>query len=132
MKAKYVWLDGQILKWDEATLHASTPIINAGLGVFEGIRAYWNDDNKQLYVFRLEEHLQRLQDSSKIHRMNLPYSTKDLYSAAVEILAKNEFKEDVYIRPLVVRGGFFFALDESPIVVVIMAIPRGRTHDFET
>lgn len=131
LEAKYVWMNGKIVKWDKATLHASTPIINAGLGVFEGIRAYWNDEDKQLYIFRLEEHMQRMWDSSKIHRMNIPYSIKELYSATIETLAKNEFKEDVYIRPLVVRGGYFFAIDRSPIVVIIMAIPRGRAHHFE-
>lgn len=121
-------MDGQIVEWEKATLHASTPAVNAGLGVFEGIRAYWNSESEQLHVFRLEDHLQRLRDSSKIHRMNIPYSIEELSLATIETLARNEFREDVYIRPLIVRGGYFSSLHESPTVAIIMAIPRGRSH----
>lgn len=122
---KYVWMNGKIVPWKQATVHVSSAVVNSGLGVFEGIRAYWSKERSQLYIFRLKDHVQRLIDSSKVHRMRVGFSKKQIEEAIVKILARNGFREDVYIRPLVFRGGMW-RMAKVPIDVVVFAVPTPR------
>jgi len=122
---KYVWMNGKILRWKEATVHVSSPVVNSGLGVFEGIRAYWSKESSQLHIFRLRNHVQRLFNSSKVHRMKIEFSKKQVEDAIVKIVARNGYREDVYIRPLVFRGGIWRMAD-APIDVVVFVVPTPR------
>lgn len=122
---KFVWMNGKMVDWKDATVHVSAPIVNSGLGVFEGIRAYWSQKHSQLYIFRLKAHVERLFESSKVHRMNIRFSKKQIEDAITETVAKNGYREDVYIRPLVFRGGLWRML-ETPIDVVVFVIPTPR------
>jgi len=122
---KYVWMNGKILQWKDATVHVSSPIVNSGLGVFEGIRAYWSEERSQLYVFRLKDHVQRLFDSSKAHRMKIEFSKKQIEDSIAQIVARNGLREDVYIRPLVFRGGIW-RMPKTPIDVVVFVVPTPR------
>jgi len=126
-RLKYIWMNGKILKWEKATVHVSSAVVNSGLGVFEGIRAYWSKERSQLYVFRLKDHVQRLFNSSKVHRMKVIFSKKQIEDAIVKIIARNGFKEDVYIRPLVFRGGVW-RMTDVPIDVVVFVIPTPRAE----
>lgn len=96
----YLWWDGKQVAWADATLHISEVGWSTVGGVFEGIRAYWNGDEQELYVFRLREHLERLARSMKLVRLPLPYSVDDLTTAIVDLLRANEVREDTYIFPL--------------------------------
>jgi branched-chain amino acid aminotransferase len=93
-----VWLDGKIVDPEDAKLSVFTLTVLRGANVYEGLRAYWSPAKKQLYVWKLEEHLKRLGDSMKVMRMQLPYSTGDLRAAVVEWLRANDFRDDVHFR----------------------------------
>jgi branched-chain amino acid aminotransferase len=74
-KAKLIWLDGKFIPWEEAQVHILTHTLHYGLGVFEGIRAYYCADGKTA-IFRLPEHIRRLFDSAHVMQMEIPFSPK--------------------------------------------------------
>ena len=96
----HLWWNGKQVAWDDATIHISEVGWSTVGGVFEGIRAYWNDEQQELYVFRLREHLERLARSMKLVRLPLAFSVEDLTSAIVDLLRANETREDSYIFPM--------------------------------
>ena len=101
---KYVWWNGELVEWDRATVHVTAIGWSAVGAVFEGIRAYWNPDQEELYVFRLPEHMHRLGQSMKMMRHEPAWSIEHLTEQIIELLKANEIREDTYIRPLVYRG----------------------------
>ena len=102
---EYVWRDGQLVRWEDATIHLTDLAWGAVGAVFEGIRAYRAADCDDLNVFRLREHMQRLIDSSRLVRLPLPYSVDDLVGFTIDLLRANEIHEDTYIFPFVHSGG---------------------------
>ncbi len=101
-KAKFIWMDGKLTPWDEANVHILTHTLHYGNGVFEGTRAYMTD--RGLAIFRLRDHTKRLLNSAKITRITPPYSIKELEDAQLEVLRVNDFKSNVYLRPLIYLG----------------------------
>jgi len=101
-KAKFIWMDGKLTPWDEANVHILTHTLHYGNGVFEGTRAYMTDDG--LAIFRLRDHTKRLLNSAKITRIQPTYSIEELENAQLEILRVNDFKSNVYLRPLIYLG----------------------------
>jgi branched-chain amino acid aminotransferase len=101
-KAKYIWMDGEFVDWDNATTHILTHTLHYGNGVFEGTRAYQTENG--LAIFRLQDHTKRLLESAKITAIKSPFSQEELEKAQVELLQKNEFSGNVYIRPLIYLG----------------------------
>lgn len=101
-EAKYIWMDGEFIPWGEAKVHVLTHTLHYGNGVFEGTRAYQTEDG--LAIFRLQDHTRRLLNSAKIVKIDVPFSQEELERAQVELLRKNEFKGNVYIRPLIFLG----------------------------
>jgi branched-chain amino acid aminotransferase len=101
-KAKYIWLDGDFIPWDEANVHILTHTLHYGLGVFEGIRAYLCPDGRTA-IFRLAEHVGRLYDSAHVMQLAMPFPEAQVEAACAEILRRNQQKE-AYIRPLVFIG----------------------------
>ncbi len=97
-----IWRDGELVNWEDATLHVMSHVVHYGSSVFEGIRCY--DTPSGGAVFRLREHMRRLLDSARIYRMPLRYSVDDLMQATVDTVAANDLRE-CYLRPLVVRTG---------------------------
>jgi branched-chain amino acid aminotransferase len=95
---KYIWLDGEMVPWDDATVHVLTHALHYGTGVFEGIRAYETPGGTA--VFRLTPHMDRLHRSAKAYQMDLEWPVADLVKAAKELLRVNEL-EAGYVRPLV-------------------------------
>jgi len=94
---KYIWLDGEMVPWDEANVHVLTHAIHYGTAVFEGIRAY--ETPQGTAVFRLTKHMERLLQSAKAYQMPAEWSVEDLTKATKELLAANEM-EAGYIRPI--------------------------------
>jgi branched-chain amino acid aminotransferase len=125
--AKFAWLDGEIVRWENAKIHIATECVMRGIGVFEGFRAYWNDKQKQLYAFRLAEHFQRLQASMKVLRLKLPYATNVLERELLELIRRCELREDIHMRATVYSG---ISEDHSPdpakmfVGAFMMALPR--------
>ncbi len=101
-KAKYIWMDGQLVNWDDAKVHVLTHTLHYGNGVFEGTRAYQTEDG--LAIFKLQEHCKRLYNSAKITAIKPNIGIDELEKAHVEILRVNEFKSNVYLRPLIYLG----------------------------
>lgn len=103
MKSDCIWMDGELVSFDDATVHVLNPTMHYGTGVFEGIRCY--KTNKGPAVFRLREHLKRLIDSAQIAGIqDLPYTVQDLYQAVHQTIKANGFDE-CYIRPLIYMVG---------------------------
>jgi branched-chain amino acid aminotransferase len=101
-RADFIWMDGKLVPWDEANVHIMTHTLHYGLGMFEGIRCYRRADGRS-HVFRLREHLRRLQDSAHMSRLELPFSVETLATACKETLKANR-QEEAYLRPLVFIG----------------------------
>lgn len=100
----YVFFDGKIVPYSEAKVGVMTHGLNYGTAIFGGIRGYWNDEEKQMFVFRPLDHYKRFLDSGKLLRMDLPYTKESLTEATLELIRKQNFRENVYIRPLAFYG----------------------------
>lgn len=98
---EFIWWDGERRRWEDATVHVTELAWSAVGAVFEGIRAYWNEDREELFVFRLAEHLKRLEQSSRIVRLPMKVSQAELTDIIIDLLQVNDVREDTYIRPLV-------------------------------
>lgn len=96
-----IWFNGKFIDWKDANIHVLSHVVHYGSSVFEGIRCY--NTKKGPAVFRLQEHVQRLLDSGKIYRMNIPYTVDELCNAILETIKINNLN-DCYIRPVVFRG----------------------------
>ncbi|MDO8963145.1 MAG: branched-chain amino acid transaminase [Coriobacteriia bacterium] len=113
-KVDKIWMDGQFVDWDDAQVHVLTHALHYGSGVFEGIRCYETADGPA--VFRLTEHMERLERSAKMLRMEMPYSVEEMVEATKELIRLNGLKE-CYIRPVVMRGYGVMGLDPLPAPV---------------
>ncbi|MEO0258864.1 MAG: branched-chain amino acid transaminase [candidate division WOR-3 bacterium] len=124
-EAKYIWMSGNLVPWNEAKVHVLTHALHYGSAVFEGIRAY--KTKKGTAVFRLREHIKRLIDSAKIYRMESPYTLDELITATIELIKVNELDE-CYIRPLIYRGYYNLGVNpmECPVEVSIAAWKWGK------
>ena len=100
MLPSYAFFKGRVVPYSEAKVGVLTHALNYGTAVFAGLRAYWNEDEKQLFVFRPHDHFKRFLQSGKLLLMNLPYSPEDLVNGLTELIRKEGHKEDLYIRPL--------------------------------
>ena len=96
-----IWFNGELVDWKDANIHVLSHVVHYGSSVFEGIRCY-NTKNGPA-VFRLREHVERLFNSGKIYRMDIPYTVDELCDAVIEIIKVNDLK-DCYIRPVAFRG----------------------------
>lgn len=101
-KAEFIWMDGAFVPWDEANVHILTHTLHYGNGVFEGTRAY--QTQKGLAIFKLREHTKRLLNSAKITMITPNFDLETLEQAQIELLRKNHFKSNVYLRPLIFLG----------------------------
>jgi branched-chain amino acid aminotransferase len=124
-KAEKIWMDGELIPWDEARVHILTHTLHYGLGVFEGIRCYVCHDGSSA-VFRLKEHVDRLFDSAKIGDIEMPFSREEIAEACKETLRANGMKEG-YIRPLVfiAEGVMGVHPGNNPTRVAIITWPWG-------
>lgn len=100
-KTDKIWHNGKWIHWDDAKLHVLSHVVSYGSAVFEGIRCY--ETRQGPAIFRLREHMQRLINSGKIYRMELPFSVEDFSNAACELVRLNNMKS-CYVKPMVMRG----------------------------
>jgi branched-chain amino acid aminotransferase len=115
-----VWHNGQILSWNDSTIHVASHCVHYGSSVFEGIRGYRT--KKGLGIFRLNDHLQRLLDSATVYQMNVPFSVEELRRGCFELLELN-VHEHPYIRPIIFRGYGALGVDprNSPIETYMLS-----------
>jgi branched-chain amino acid aminotransferase len=102
LKAKFAWMDGEVVPFDEAKVPVMTHTLHYGYGVFEGIRAYERTDGSS-HIFRHQEHIKRLFESAKILGLEVPYSQQEIEEACVQLLKENGYKSG-YLRPLIYLG----------------------------
>ncbi len=100
-KSDWIWMNGELVPWDEATVHVLSHGLHYGTGVFEGIRCYETDRGPG--VFRLREHLRRLEMSAELYYLRLPFTAEELRQATHEVIGRNGL-QSCYIRPLAMRG----------------------------
>jgi branched-chain amino acid aminotransferase len=124
-EGKYIWMNGELIPWQDAKIHVLTHALHYSSAVFEGIRCYKTE--KGPMIFRLKEHMERLLNSAKIYRMDVPYSIDDLMKASIEIIKANEI-EECYIRPLIYRGYYNLGVNpfECPVEVAIAVWEWGK------
>lgn len=120
-----IWHNGQLIPWEQATLHVMSHVVHYGSSVFEGIRCYTQPNGAA--VFRLHEHMQRLLDSARIYRMDIPYTLKELMSGVVDLIEANGVAP-CYIRPIALRGYGEIGVSPkgSPIEVYMANFPWAK------
>lgn len=122
---EHIWMDGELVPWEQATVHVLTHTLHYGTGVFEGIRAYPTPNG--VAVFRLTEHIERLLASAKILMLGCAYGRDELVAATKEVVRANELHEGCYVRPLIYLGYGEMGLNPLPcsVNVAIAAWPWG-------
>jgi branched-chain amino acid aminotransferase len=120
-----IWHNGQLIPWNDAKIHVLSHVVNYGSSLFEGVRCYTTQRGPA--IFRARDHAQRLIDSAKIYRMQIPYTVDDLTAAMAETVRDNKL-QDCYIRPIVLRGyGDVGVLPkDNPVETYIACYPWGR------
>lgn len=104
VKSRFAFFRGEIRPIEEAKVSVMTSALNYGTAVFEGIRAFWNEEERELFVFRMPDHYARLLRSARILLIDLPYGVEDLCRITLDLLRREGFREDVYIRPLAFKS----------------------------
>jgi branched-chain amino acid aminotransferase len=131
---KHAYFKGKIVPYSEAKVGVLTHALNYGTAAFAGLRAYWNDDDKQLYIFRAADHYRRLLNSAKLLCMQLDHTPESLTQLTVDLLRLDDYHENIYIRPLAYKsdeviGVKLHGLHEE---LSICAIPFDRYLDDDT
>ena len=119
-KVSKIWMDGELVDWDDANVHILTHTLHYGVGAFEGIRSYRRTDGSSA-IFRLDDHIRRLLDSAKIAGLTVPFTLETLSQACVDLLKINGLDE-AYVRPLVYVGDGAMGLyaTDNPIRLAII------------
>ena len=120
--AKYIWMNGKFVAWEDAKVHVLTHTIHYGNGVIEGTKAYKTE--KGYAIFRLNDHTKRLLESAKMTMINIPYSVEELNAVQIELVRKNEFTGDnVYLRPFAFLGYGVMGLyhKDAPVETAVAA-----------
>lgn len=123
-KEQLIWFKGNIVPVSEAKINVLSPTSQFGANVFEGLRAYWNDG--QLYIFRLEAHVKRLQESIRMMRFDSDFSDDFLKKSLILTIKENAFKEDIAVRQTVFLDGFGSWASLGEVDMFIAPIAKGR------
>jgi branched-chain amino acid aminotransferase len=124
-KAKFIWMNGTLVPWENAQVHVTAHGLHYGTGVFEGMRAYQTADGAA--IFRLDDHLRRMVASADAYEMTLPFSVGQLAEASIDVVRANGLR-NAYLRPIAFFDAhtFHVAPRSSPVAVAIIAIPGRR------
>lgn len=121
-----IWFKGEILDVNDAKINILAPTSQFGLNVFEGIPCYWNDEEKQLYAFRLDDHYDRLLRSVKLIQLDCKYTKNDMVKAFTDVIKANEYDENLSVRQTLFVDGFGSWGSDGPVDMFVAPIPRGR------
>lgn len=125
---RYAFFNGEIVPIEQARVSVMTHGLNYGTGCFEGIRAYWNADHGELYAFHLRAHYERMLRSCKVLQITLPHTADELCEITLELLRREGFQSDVYVRPLAYKSfeGIGVRLHDISDAFTIWAVPFGK------
>jgi branched-chain amino acid aminotransferase len=101
---KHAFFEGKIVPFEEAKISVATHALHYGTGVFGGLRGYWNDEKKKLYVFRPYDHYQRLLNSGRMMNMQVPYDEEALIQLTLDLIRTESWQTDIYIRPFIYKA----------------------------
>ncbi len=123
----WVFFNGKVVHYDEAKVGLLTHGLNYGTGIFEGIRAYWNEAREQLYVLRMPEHYERMHRNARSLQMSIPWSISELCAITNDLLRRNQWREDSYIRPICFKSAEIIGvkLHDVPDSFGIVTTPMG-------
>ncbi len=124
----YAFFNGRLVPYSEAKVGVLTHGLNYGTGVFGGIRAYWNQDLQQLFIFRPHDHFRRFLESAQLLRMKFSYTAAELTKALIDLLRQENYKTDTYIRPLAFYSDEIIGVrlhDLTPALAIV-ALPFGK------
>src|SRR5438552_4041012 len=129
----WVFFDGEFARYNDVKLGLMTHALHYGTAVFEGIRAYWNPKQSQLFLLEPAAHYERMRRSANVMRMQLPFSTEELVNFTLDLLRRNEFKSDVYVRPLLYTSSEEIGVRQHNLNrgFFIYAIPFGNYVEIE-
>ncbi|CNK77572.1 aminotransferase class IV [Yersinia alsatica] len=133
-KPAFAWLNGEVVPWDKCVIHARSQTAFWGANVFEGIRVYWQEDNQQMFIYRLTDHLRRLRESMKCIDMPVSYSDEEITQGCLQVIKSNHFREDIHI---VIVAGFGFGHNFDSLgytadtLTHITALPMPRSPRYE-
>jgi branched-chain amino acid aminotransferase len=125
----YAFFKGEFVQLKDARVSVMTHALHYGTGVFEGIRGNWNKEKEVVYIYRLREHYERLLRGCKMLMLEIPYTLEDLCQITVELVERNGYKEDIYIRPLVYKSAEMVAtlrLQDLPSDFTLITVPFGN------
>jgi branched-chain amino acid aminotransferase len=132
---QFAWLNGEVIPWQDCVIHARSQTAFWGANVFEGIRAYWQHESEQLFIYRLKDHLKRLRESMKCLDMPVKYSDEQIIEGCLAVLRNNNYREDVHI---VIVAGFGFGNHYDSLgytedtLMHITALPMPRSLRYNT
>lgn len=124
---RYIWFKNEIVNVNNAKINVLTPTSQFGLNVFEGIPCYWNENEKQLYAFRLDAHYNRLEKSAKLLQIDCQYTKEDFTRALIQVIKANDYRENISVRQTLFVDGFGSWGSEGPVEMFVAPIPRNRT-----
>ena len=124
---RYIWLNGEVMHLPDAKINVLSPTSQFGANVFEGIRCYWNEEEKQLYASRLQDHYKRLKRSQTLLQMEDKYTTDELQQALVDVVTKNDYREDIAVRQTLFIDGFGSWSSREPVNMFVAPVPKGKT-----
>lgn len=124
---RFIWYKGEIVNVNDARINILAPTVQFGLNVFEGIPCYWNENEGQLYAFRLDDHYNRLLRSARLIQIDCQYSKDDLKKALIDVVKANEYDENISVRQTLFVDGFGSWGSEGPVDMFVAPIPRGKT-----
>jgi branched-chain amino acid aminotransferase len=128
MSTLKIWMNGTLVPEPEAKLPINSAAVFYATNVFEGLRAYWNADDEEMYCFRLADHFARLRESMKMMRFTVPYSDADLYAAVRQVLSGNALREDIHMHLVAYVAGAGLDATE-PTGLYINPRRRGRVNE---
>ena len=126
---------GEFMPLEEAKVGIMTHALHYGTSIFEGIRGNWNDETKTIYLFRLQEHYERMLNGCKVMRISLPYSAEQLSQITTEMVERTGYQQDIYVRPLAYKSEERVAtLNLGPLEddFTVFAIPFGAYLDLDS
>ncbi len=126
IEERLIWFKGELVHVNDAQINVLAPSSQFGLNVFEGIPCYWNDEQRQLYGFRLEDHYKRLSRSAKLIQFDCPYSSDEMKKALIDVVKANEYDENISVRQTLFADGFGSWGSDNRIEMFVAPIPRKR------
>ena len=129
----YAFFKNEFIPLADAKIGVMTQALHYGTAIFEGIRGNWNAEQKQMYLFRLEEHYERLHNGCKVLKIDIPYSVAELCRMTVELAQKCGFEDNIYVRPLAYKSAEALGvrLHDINSDYFMFIIPWGRYLDVE-